>query len=167
MANPIVVNKVLYTGKDFDTYRSELLDYVQSVMSPEEFNNFRESELGIMLLELFAYGLSILSFYLDRQATETYLSTAILPSNIVRLARQLGFKVRGAIPAHGTVKIKLNTDLDERLILPAGTQLTGAGLVFETVEAVAWDPHDTSQGIMTDHEARKRKVGGEVICEIW
>jgi hypothetical protein len=42
------------------------------------------------------------------------------------------------------VKIKLNTDLDERLILPAGTQLTGAGLVFETVEAVAWDPHDTS-----------------------
>lgn len=25
----------------------------------------------------------------------------------------------------------------------------------------------TSQGIMTDHEARKRKVGGEVICEIW
>ncbi|MFZ8831511.1 MAG: 30S ribosomal protein S8 [Thermodesulfobacteriaceae bacterium] len=25
----------------------------------------------------------------------------------------------------------------------------------------------TSQGIMTDHEARKRRVGGEVICEIW
>lgn len=25
----------------------------------------------------------------------------------------------------------------------------------------------TSQGIMTDHEARKRKIGGEVICEIW
>jgi len=25
----------------------------------------------------------------------------------------------------------------------------------------------TPQGIMTDHEARKRKVGGEVLCEIW
>lgn len=25
----------------------------------------------------------------------------------------------------------------------------------------------TSQGIMTDHEARRRKIGGEVICEIW
>ncbi|QER41475.1 30S ribosomal protein S8 [Thermodesulfobacterium sp. TA1] len=25
----------------------------------------------------------------------------------------------------------------------------------------------TSQGIMTDHEAKRRKVGGEVICEIW
>ena len=25
----------------------------------------------------------------------------------------------------------------------------------------------TSQGIMTDHEARRRKVGGEVLCEIW
>lgn len=25
----------------------------------------------------------------------------------------------------------------------------------------------TSQGIMTDHEARKRKIGGEVLCEIW
>lgn len=25
----------------------------------------------------------------------------------------------------------------------------------------------TPQGIMTDYEARKRKVGGEVLCEIW
>ncbi|MFN3567563.1 MAG: 30S ribosomal protein S8 [Caldimicrobium sp.] len=25
----------------------------------------------------------------------------------------------------------------------------------------------TSQGIMTDHEARKRRIGGEIICEIW
>ena len=25
----------------------------------------------------------------------------------------------------------------------------------------------TSQGVMTDHEARKRRLGGEIICEIW
>lgn len=25
----------------------------------------------------------------------------------------------------------------------------------------------TSKGIMTDHEARRLKVGGEVLCEIW
>ncbi|NPB09276.1 MAG: 30S ribosomal protein S8 [Thermodesulfobacteria bacterium] len=25
----------------------------------------------------------------------------------------------------------------------------------------------TSQGIMTDHEARRRGIGGEVICEVW
>ncbi len=25
----------------------------------------------------------------------------------------------------------------------------------------------TSQGIMTDREARKRGIGGEVICEVW
>ncbi len=25
----------------------------------------------------------------------------------------------------------------------------------------------TSQGIMTDQEARKRKIGGEILCEIW
>ena len=25
----------------------------------------------------------------------------------------------------------------------------------------------TSQGLMTDKEARKKKVGGEVICEVW
>lgn len=25
----------------------------------------------------------------------------------------------------------------------------------------------TSQGIMTDYEARKRRIGGEVLCEIW
>ena len=25
----------------------------------------------------------------------------------------------------------------------------------------------TSQGIMTDREARKRKIGGELLCEVW
>lgn len=25
----------------------------------------------------------------------------------------------------------------------------------------------TSQGVMTDREARKRRVGGEVLCEVW
>ena len=25
----------------------------------------------------------------------------------------------------------------------------------------------TSQGVMTDREARKKKIGGEIICEIW
>ncbi len=25
----------------------------------------------------------------------------------------------------------------------------------------------TSQGVMTDKEARKRHIGGELICEVW
>lgn len=25
----------------------------------------------------------------------------------------------------------------------------------------------TSQGLMPDHEARRKKVGGEIICEVW
>jgi small subunit ribosomal protein S8 len=25
----------------------------------------------------------------------------------------------------------------------------------------------TSQGMMTDSEARRRKVGGELVCEVW
>jgi small subunit ribosomal protein S8 len=25
----------------------------------------------------------------------------------------------------------------------------------------------TSQGLMTDREARRRKVGGELLCEVW
>jgi small subunit ribosomal protein S8 len=25
----------------------------------------------------------------------------------------------------------------------------------------------TSQGLMTDSEARRRKVGGELVCEVW
>ena len=25
----------------------------------------------------------------------------------------------------------------------------------------------TSQGLMTDREARKRKVGGEILCRVW
>jgi small subunit ribosomal protein S8 len=25
----------------------------------------------------------------------------------------------------------------------------------------------TSDGVMTDREARRRKVGGEILCEVW
>lgn len=139
MANPIVVNKVRYLGKDFDTIVLELKEYLRNRFTADEFSNFVESEQGIMLIELIAYALSLLTFYLDRQASETFISTALLNSNIALIARQLGFKIRGASAASGKVRVTLKSPLSSKLVLPIGTQLSAESLTFDLRETLVWD----------------------------
>ncbi len=43
----------------------------------------------------------------------------------------------------------------------------GAGEIHPIRSGIGTQIVSTSQGLMTDREARKRKIGGEVLCEVW
>jgi hypothetical protein len=88
----------VYPGLDFDTISDDLTLQLQAQFS-NVYNDFAVSSLGITLLDIVAYGLDILSFYLDRRATDTYLETARTPAALTTLTRQLGYKIKGAVPA--------------------------------------------------------------------
>ena len=55
----------------------------------------------------------------------------------------------------------------ERISKPGLRIYTKAG----KIPSVRWGPGvvilSTSQGLMTDKEARKKKIGGEIICQVW
>ena len=131
------LRRATYIGKDFDTYVVELTQYIKQQYGDKTFNDFVESDLGIMFLELVAFANSTLSFYLDLQSSESYIETAKLRNSVVRLCRNIGFKMTGAVPATTTLQISMETPKDFDVPIAAGTQLTSTpGFVFETVDSL-------------------------------
>lgn len=87
-----------YLAKDFDSLRSLLVQYAR-LYYPDKIQDFSETSMGGMLLDLAAYTGDVMSFYLDHQYNELDPSTAIESKNIERLIRSSGVKIVGASPA--------------------------------------------------------------------
>jgi small subunit ribosomal protein S8 len=50
---------------------------------------------------------------------------------------------------------------------PGGRVFVGVGKIPKPLGGIGTAVISTSQGIMTDKEARKKKIGGEVLCTVW
>lgn len=91
---------IKYTSREFDSIRDDLIDYIKRYY-PDTYRDFNESSFGSLMVDTVAYIGDILSFYLDYQANETFLDTAVEYNNIIKLGRQLGYKFSTAPSSHG------------------------------------------------------------------
>ena len=64
------VEYIDYAGTDFFSLRENLVSYIKAVY-PEDYQNFSESDLGMMLIEVVSYMGSVLSLKGDMLATRT------------------------------------------------------------------------------------------------
>jgi len=134
------ITRVQFVGKDFDTYVTEINGLLLEAFGDTFYNNFVVTDQGQILIESVADGLSTLSWFADRQASECYLSDTVIPSNAAKLARLVGYKPRGAVPSSGEVSITLTTAQPFVVDVPAGTQLSGPGeLLYETNEKITFN----------------------------
>ena len=89
-----------YTSRDFNSIKKSLVEYAKRYY-PNNFKDFNEASFGSLMLDTVSYVGDILSFYLDYQANESFLDTALEYNNVVKHARQLGYKFTGAPTALG------------------------------------------------------------------
>src|SRR5713226_9459172 len=112
-----------YSSKDFTGFMASMLAYASQAFP--EWNTTSEGDFGLMLTELFAYGLDILSYYGDRIAHEAYLPTATQRLSILNIAQTLGYIPSNGSPASGFVTfITYNPGTD--ILVPAWTQVIAA-----------------------------------------
>lgn len=137
--NPL--NKVRYAGFDFDTSVDELLARLQ-VEYGTDFNDFAQSSLGLLLIDLEAYGIDGMSFYLDRRASEVYMSTARTRRAVALLARQLGYKPRSAVASTVDLEIALSQVQAFAVTLPKGHTMSAGGLTYSVAESVTFAAGD-------------------------
>lgn len=97
-----------YAIADFDDYRVALQNYLRAVY-PLDYDNFSTSDLGQMLIELFAYMAAAITLRTDMTANEMYLDTVKSQDNLRRLLRLIGVEMKGPTSAKATGKITLNT----------------------------------------------------------
>lgn len=125
------LTRAKFSSLDFDTVLDDLLARAQAKFS-SDFNDFALSQLGIVLLDLVAYALDNLSFYLDRRATDTFLATVRTRKSFARLARPLGYKIGAAVAASVDLRIALTQTYAFDVPINQGFQFRGPnGLIFE------------------------------------
>lgn len=93
-----------YAGTDFYSIRENLIGYIKAVY-PLDYQNFSESDLGVMLTELIAYMGSVLSLKGDMLANENYLRTVKTRDNLQKLLELVGVDMRGPLAAGANVRL--------------------------------------------------------------
>lgn len=130
------INRVRFAGHDFFTFVDDIVSRIQ-VLFVTEFNDFVSTGTGQMLIDIVSWSAETLSFYIDRNAAESYLATARVRKSINRLARQNGYKPYGALAASVDMSVTLEEVQAFDVPLPEGFQFQGPnGLIFEAVEEV-------------------------------
>lgn len=132
------INRARFAGKDFFTFVDDIVTRIQTLFVTE-FNDFVVSGTGQMLIDIVSWACETLSFYIDRQASESYLATARTRKAVNRLCRQLGYKMAGAVSASDDLLVRLTQIRAFDVTVPVGFQFQGPNdLIFEAVEAVTF-----------------------------
>jgi hypothetical protein len=144
--------KISYTTRDFEGIRSELIQYVRTYY-PELIQNFNDASVFSVFLDLNAAVADNLHYHIDRSIQETVLQYAQQRSSIYNIARTYGLKLPGQRPSVALVDFSITVPAfgdkeDERYLgqLRRGSQVLGAGQVFENVEDIDFSSPYNSQG---------------------
>ncbi|MCD4525972.1 putative baseplate assembly protein [Nocardioides sp. cx-173] len=99
-----------YLAKDYASFRRLMLDRI-SLLSPT-WSDRSPADLGVALVELFAYVGDRLSYAQDAVATEAYLGTARFRRSVRRHARLVDYAMHDGCNARTWVQVRVSADVD-------------------------------------------------------
>jgi hypothetical protein len=144
--------KISYATRDFQAIRTELLNYVRTYY-PELIQDFNDASVFSVFLDLNAAVADNLNYNIDRSIQETVLQYAQQRSSVYNIARTYGLKVPGQRPSVSLVDFSITVPAfgdkeDERYlgVLTRGSQVVGAGIVFENINDIDFASPYNSQG---------------------
>lgn len=146
--------KISYATRDFQAIRVELQNYVRTYY-PELIQDFNDASVFSVFLDLNAAVADNLNYNIDRSVQETVLQYAQQKNSVYNIARTYGLKIPGQRPSVAIVDFSITVPVfgdkeDERYlgILQRGSQVLGAGIVFENVEDIDFSSPYNSQGVL-------------------
>ena len=167
----IKVKNRSFLNKDFESFRSELLEYARTYF-PENIQDFSDASLGGLFLDLAAYVGDVSSFYLDHQFRELDPQTAVETVNIERLARAAGVKISGASPAVAEIALTIEVPSEQvgskfqpqesalPIILKDTTVIANNDIVFNVVDNIDFSERDEVGTLVADIQIRSVNTSG-------
>ncbi len=139
---------IKYTSRDFDSIKSDIVEHAKRFY-PEQWKDFTQGTINSLLVDSVAYVGDVLSYYLDYQANESFMDSAIEFNNIRKHARSMGYKFAGSANSYGFISLFVlipsnidgtAPDFNYMPILQKGSSFTAStGGVFTLSEDVAFD----------------------------
>ncbi len=140
VSNPPGLSQIAYRVDDFTGFRQAML---RPLGGEQAIGAWRPApgDLGLQVLEWWAYLGDVLTFYNERIANESYLRTAVRSSSVANLVALLGYEPAPGIAAAGNVAAMRSAGYpNEPLVIPAGLRLSSVatpGAAAQTFEADA------------------------------
>ena len=132
---PISIN---YTSRDYYAIREELIARVQDRIPT--WTAADPADFGLALVEAFAYMGDLMSYYIDRNANENFITTATQRDTVVNIAQTYGYIPAGYRQA--TVSATFFSTSEDVITIPAGTVLSGDVVIGDTVQTVYFTTDD-------------------------
>jgi len=111
-----------YMARDYDSFRRALLDLIPEKIP--EWTDRSEANLGVALIELFAYMADILSYYQDRIANEAFLSTARERRSVIEHLKLIGYEMAPAASAAARLSLIVANNVNEVVEVRKGDQFS-------------------------------------------
>jgi hypothetical protein len=145
-------NRISYSSRDYQSIRADLLNYAKTYY-PDLIQDFNDASVFTVFLDLNAAVADNLHYNIDRSVQETVLQYAQQRSSIYNIARTYGLKLPGQRPSVALVDFSVTVPAfgdkeDERYLgtLSRGSQVVGAGVVFENVYDIDFASPYNAQG---------------------
>jgi hypothetical protein len=164
IGNPAGLPWIGYRSGDFASFRRQLLLHRPGEVELAGWQPTAGSDLGLQLLDWWAYIADVLTFYNERIANEDYLGTASLDASVRDLVGLLGYRPRPGIGARGTLAAIASGP--EPLLIPAGFAVaskagpTLPSQTFETTATVAFEQPTSVPGPRPDDVDTAAPTGG-------
>lgn len=135
-----------YTDKDYDSLRLALLRFAE--LRLPEWTDRNPADIGMLMLDLFAYVGDTVLYYQDRMANELFLDTAVETASIVSHLGLIGYSLAPANPASADLDLTFDPGLAS-VVIPTGAQFRTVGLEvaqsFEFIEPALTIQLDSDQ----------------------
>ena len=155
-----------FLARDFESLRSQLIQHAR-IFFPDKIQDFSESSVGGLLVDVAASVGDSLSYYLDHEFRELDPMLAVEPSNIMTHLKNAGVKMYGASPA--SVILKFSFEAPAELVvggyrpkvttLPTILQGTISqafnGVTFTTVKDLNFAELDVNGNLICDYTVKE------------
>ncbi len=124
-----------YTDKDFASLRKSLLQFAR--LRLPEWTDRNPADLGMLMVDMFAYMGDLVLYYQDRIANEAFLETASEPRSVIEHLRLIGYELAPPKPAAAELDLTFDPGLPF-VVIPRGAQFRATSqstpVVFEYLE---------------------------------
>jgi hypothetical protein len=111
-----------FSVNSFTSIVDALTSYIKAFY-PLDYNNFTESDLGVVLIELVAYMGTVLSLKADMLAHENFISLAKNRDSVRKLLELIGVSMKGPISSVANANLEFTDPTTEDITIPGGNRV--------------------------------------------
>lgn len=132
MAN-VIDTRVQTDAKDWEGLRAAFFEFAQGNYA-EIWTDFNEDQFMVLIADMMAYLGDLLTYYLDKQTSENFLTTAQLRQSIIDIGRMLDYVLESPAPSSGEVTFTIDPGtFNYSNPIPESFRVSNSGvLLYET-----------------------------------